>query len=95
MDTRELPGDGNVLKLDRGDGYTIACLKTQETGYGCILWHIKHTGHRTQSSCYKREWEPLSSAVCGSAQQPLPLLLGITVKAVPSTLKTKAPVAHS
>jgi len=69
------------------------CPKTQETGYGCILWHIKDMGPKTQYSCYKREPEPLSSAGCGSTRQPSLLLWAITVKAGPSTLKSKAPVA--
>lgn len=95
MDTRELSDDGNVLKLDCGDGCTTVCLKTQETGYGCISWHIKDIIHKTWYSCYKRESEPLTSVVRGSTQRPLPSLLGITVKAVPLTLKTKGPVADN
>lgn len=91
MDTRELSGDGNVLKLDCGNGCTTVCLKTKETGYGCISWHIKDIAHKTWYSCYKRESEPLSSVVCESTQRPLPLLL----KAVPLTLKTKGPVADT
>lgn len=45
---------GNFLVREMFQNWTVAtaaqtvCLKTQETGYRCILWHIKDMGYKTQ-----------------------------------------------